>query len=169
MKWIFALVAICSSFDVAAALPHCDQFPKEKKFVQQLYAELHVVQNDSNYPGWMLHLPAYDKLLGSPIGSACWLIRELRVTRPGELTLQQTRASHPVWAVRMLRRITNCKDFLGAEEGGYQVSYFSSWVSRDFVFISSTGAQKEVISKWQDWYARKAATFEYSQCENMDD
>src|ERR1700684_1232506 len=66
MRWIFALVAILISVAAVAADTRCDQFPKERKFVQQLYAELRVVQNDSAYPAWSLHLPAYDKLLKSP-------------------------------------------------------------------------------------------------------
>jgi hypothetical protein len=168
MRWIFALVAILISVAAVAAAPRCDQFPKERKFVQQLYAELRVVQNDSAYPAWSLHLPAYDKLLKSPAGSACWLVRELREIHLEELTLQQARVSHPVWAIRMLRRITNCKEFLGTEDGK-QVPFFSTWMSRDVVFTASAGAQKEVIDKWQEWYENQAATFEYLQCENTDD
>jgi hypothetical protein len=111
MRWVFGLIGTLFTFSAGAAPPVCDQFQKERRLVNELYAELAYVESMQAGPGWSFRAPAMESILDVPLGSACWLVRELVVTHRTELDPMQSLLSHPVWAIRTLRYITNCGDF----------------------------------------------------------
>jgi hypothetical protein len=187
MKQIVALIGLFAAFGVSAAPPSCDQYEDERILVAKFFDELKGVANDGNYPLWSGRPPELDEMVSKPVGSSCWLVRELGETRKTLLLLTEARLSHPVWAIRALGYITSCRHFYGAlapdpaidtesvrwdfllRKGWKRVPYFVTWMSRDTVRLAPLSVQRVVIRKWQDWYKNDAATFPFAACEEIDD
>jgi len=187
MKLLFGLIWLLVSSVVGAASPICDRYPDEHKLVDTLYDKMKEVARYPNYPGWAPAYPELDALLTRPVGSSCWLVRELHETHNLHLLMTQAKLSHQIWAIRALRYITNCKDFYGEipeaaaidptsdrwyfllRKGRTQVPFFATWMSRDSVRIAPSSVQRKVIEQWQAWYESDASTFQFSACEKVDD
>jgi len=187
MRHMFAIFGLLSAVEVYAAPPHCDQYEDERKLIETFFGELKGVANDGNYPVWSGRIPELDEMLTKPVGSSCWLVRELKETRKVHLSLTESRLSRPVWAIRALGYVANCKHFYGAladdsafdpasprwqflfRRGRKEVPYFATWMSRDTVTLAPPSVQRAVIKRWQYWYKSDAATFRFSPCGNVDD
>jgi hypothetical protein len=187
MKWLLMAIMFSVASLANAALPNCEEFAREKILVGDFYNFLHGVVNDSEYPMWAARVPPMEEMLKEPVGSSCWLIREIKEIRREHLTLQQARASRTIWAIRALRYMTRCTDFREVlmekrlldpttprwqfllRGGVLNVPFFATWPSRDSVMLAPLQVQREVVAEWQEWYASQAATFHFGECEDVDD
>lgn len=78
---------------------------------------------------------------------------------------------HMINCIRILRAITGQKFYAKTEyefnlqkeknriywlhnDKKNEVPFFSTWMSRDSVFIAPVDAQKEIIEKWKQWYMK---------------
>lgn len=94
-------------------------------------------------------------------------------------------AEHVLWTIRALRYITGGKEFCAATKhkfGDSQmdqhrrywlyfghhncVSFFAMWPSRGTEYIAPEDAQREIISKWRNWFATYGTSFHYEPLHN---
>lgn len=87
---------------------------------------------------------------------------------------------HVLWCIRALRYLTGGKDFcaktnhrFGSSEEEQRrkywiyfhnktcASFFAMWPSRGSEYIAPKDAQKEIIDKWKDWFAKEGDSFDY--------
>lgn len=162
-----------------AGQPDCSQFKAFKGTMDHYYKLVGPWTSDIQ--------PAMDEISKDPLAASCFLVRDLKPVRQKKLTAVQTHSIKPIWALRGLRYLTNCKDFSGKlihEElidsgdtrghfllynGVEKVPFFSTWLTRDISFIAPVEVQQQVISQWQDWYKSEAASFSFQQCEDLNE
>jgi len=142
-------------------------------------------------PGGTQFRPRLDRLIDDPASAACHLTASLHTLDVLSITPrergEQAEAMAVVWSLRALRFLTGGKDYRaptshqfpasegareqflhrGAEDGS--VRFFSTWMSRDTVYIAPRDAQEAIISKWRDWYANEGVSFPYEPSEHVDD
>ena len=94
-------------------------------------------------------------------------------------------AEHGLWMIRALRYLTGGKDFYaitkhkfgGLQEEQYRkywlyfghqngVSFFAMWPSRGIEYIAPEDAQREIISKWRNWFTTNGSSFHYEPLHN---
>jgi hypothetical protein len=91
--------------------------------------------------------------------------------------------SHPhvVWCIRALRSLT-ALDFRGVtrmklndDERQFlvlgkdkRVRFFGTWMSRDLVWVAPEDAQRQIISRWKDWFKKNGAGYSYKNDEHVD-
>ncbi len=93
---------------------------------------------------------------------------------------------HVLWMIRGLRYVTGGLDFCAQSKHIFGKSeeeknrkywltfhhkdcltFFGYWMSRDRIYIAPTDAQKNIISQWQDWYAKYGANSEYKPLQSL--
>lgn len=119
------------------------------------------------------------------------LVKELHpVPAPtirGDLTAKYPQTMHVIWALRSLYYMTGMifagdspealekmkldperENMLLHDESGLKdhVNIFRIWESRGTLYIAPESVQTEVIGKWQAWYAKDGASFQYSAHEH---
>jgi hypothetical protein len=89
-------------------------------------------------------------------------------------------AEHVLWCIRALRYLTGGKEFcaktdhrFGSSEEEQRrkywiyfhhktcASFFAMWPSRGSEYIAPEDAQKVIIEKWRDWFAKEGDSFDY--------
>jgi len=186
MKWLLLAIVVQVTTYASAAQPDCKEFVQEKILVDTFYASLSDVANGFQFPLWAAHPPGLGEMLNRPLGSSCWLVRELKEVHRRHLKLPETRRSRPVWAIRALRYLTNCTDFRGRlaneqaldpdsargqfllRDGVLKIPFFGTSMSSDSAVLAPVEVQREVIAKWRKWYATQAATFQFGACGDVD-
>jgi hypothetical protein len=179
-RCLFVLVGIFLIASHAnAEQPDCSQFKAFKGTMDRYYKLV---------APWTYDIqPAMEEISKNPLAASCFLVRDLKPVRQKKLTSVQAYSVKPIWALRGLRYLTNCKDFSGRlihqesidpkdargnfllRNGAEKVPFFSTWMSRDISFIAPVEVQQQVILKWQDWYTSEASSFSYQQCGSIDE
>ena len=135
---------------------------------------------------------AFVTFRSQPTVAACYLINDLRIVqetwiRGGDQNMHPE-TMHVIWCLRALRYITGGINFKGNTKYHFndsseresnrrqllrrdynEVPFFAVWMSRDSLAIAPTDAQRAIIKKWIEWYAKNSSTFNYNSAGTVDD